>query len=227
MSGNILDARNLNKVVPSAEGELSILHDLNLDLASGDSLAIVGSSGSGKSTLLGLLAGLDQPSSGEVTLAGHALATLDEDQRARVRAEQVGFVFQSFQLLDNLDALENVMLPLELKGRADARELATQLLQRVGLGARMTHYPRQLSGGEQQRVAIARAFAAEPAVLFADEPTGNLDSHTGERISDLLFELNKERGTTLVLVTHDERLAHRCRRLIRLEGGRLVDSVEP
>lgn len=227
MNASILSARHLNKVVPSAEGELSILHDLNLDLASGDSLAIVGSSGSGKSTLLGLLAGLDQPSSGEVTLAGHALATLDEDQRARVRAEQVGFVFQSFQLLDNLDALENVMLPLELKGRADARELATQLLQRVGLGARMTHYPRQLSGGEQQRVAIARAFAAEPAVLFADEPTGNLDSHTGERISDLLFELNKERGTTLVLVTHDERLAHRCRRLIRLEGGRLVDSVEP
>ncbi|WP_454255392.1 ABC transporter ATP-binding protein [Pseudomonas sp. Marseille-Q8238] len=227
MNASILSARHLNKVVPSAEGELSILHDLNLDLASGDSLAIVGSSGSGKSTLLGLLAGLDQPSSGEVTLAGHALATLDEDQRARVRAEQVGFVFQSFQLLDNLDALENVMLPLELKGRSDARELASQLLQRVGLGARTTHYPRQLSGGEQQRVAIARAFAAEPAVLFADEPTGNLDSHTGERISDLLFELNKERGTTLVLVTHDERLAHRCRRLIRLEGGRLVDSVEP
>ncbi|WP_447591651.1 ABC transporter ATP-binding protein [Aquipseudomonas campi] len=227
MNASILSARHLNKVVPSAEGELSILHDLNLDLASGDSLAIVGSSGSGKSTLLGLLAGLDQPSSGEVTLAGHALATLDEDQRARVRAEQVGFVFQSFQLLDNLDALENVMLPLELKGRSDARELASQLLQRVGLGARTTHYPRQLSGGEQQRVAIARAFAAEPVVLFADEPTGNLDSHTGERISDLLFELNKERGTTLVLVTHDERLAHRCRRLIRLEGGRLVDSVEP
>ncbi|MGL4318050.1 MAG: ABC transporter ATP-binding protein, partial [Pseudomonas sp.] len=175
---------------------------------------------------LGLLAGLDLPSAGEVELAGHLLSSLDEDQRARVRAEQVGFVFQSFQLLDNLNALENVMLPLELKGRSEARELARELLQRVGLGQRLSHYPRQLSGGEQQRVAIARAFAAEPSVLFADEPTGNLDSHTGERISDLLFELNQERGATLVLVTHDERLAHRCRRLIRLEGGCLVDSVE-
>ncbi|MEK1906682.1 MAG: ATP-binding cassette domain-containing protein, partial [Pseudomonas sp.] len=193
MSASILSARHLSKVVSSAEGELTILHDLSFDLARGDSLAIVGSSGSGKSTLLGLLAGLDLPSAGEVELAGHALAQLDEDQRARVRAEQVGFVFQSFQLLDNLNALENVMLPLELKGRRDARELARELLQRVGLGQRLSHYPRQLSGGEQQRVAIARAFAAEPAVLFADEPTGNLDSHTGERISDLLFDLNKER----------------------------------
>ncbi|HSC84112.1 MAG TPA: ABC transporter ATP-binding protein [Pseudomonas sp.] len=227
MSASILSARHLSKVVSSAEGELSILQDLSFDLVRGDSLAIVGSSGSGKSTLLGLLAGLDLPSTGEVELAGHILSNLDEDQRARVRAEQVGFVFQSFQLLDNLNALENVMLPLELKGRGDARELARELLQRVGLGQRLSHYPRQLSGGEQQRVAIARAFAAEPSVLFADEPTGNLDSHTGERISDLLFELNQERGATLVLVTHDERLAHRCRRLIRLEGGSLVDSVEP
>ncbi|GAC1031154.1 ABC transporter ATP-binding protein [Pseudomonas sp. No.21] len=227
MSASILNARNLSKVVPSAEGELTILHDLDLDLAQGDSLAIVGSSGSGKSTLLGLLAGLDLPSSGDISLAGHALAHLDEDQRARVRAEHVGFVFQSFQLLDSLNALENVMLPLELEGRADARERARHLLDRVGLGQRLGHYPRQLSGGEQQRVAIARAFAAEPDVLFADEPTGNLDSHTGERISDLLFQLNQERGTTLVLVTHDERLAHRCRRLIRLESGRLVDQVEP
>jgi putative ABC transport system ATP-binding protein len=193
----------------------------------GDSLAIVGSSGSGKSTLLGLLAGLDLPSGGTVALAGHDLAALDEDQRARVRAEHVGFVFQSFQLLDSLDALENVMLPLELEGHADARQRARALLERVGLGQRLTHYPRQLSGGEQQRVAIARAFVAEPDVLFADEPTGNLDSHTGERISDLLFELNRERGATLVLVTHDERLAHRCQRLIRLEGGHLVDHVEP
>jgi putative ABC transport system ATP-binding protein len=174
-----------------------------------------------------LLAGLDLPSSGSVVLAGNDLAALDEDQRARVRAEHVGFVFQSFQLLDSLNALENVMLPLELEGHADARQRARALLERVGLGQRLTHYPRQLSGGEQQRVAIARAFAAEPAVLFADEPTGNLDSHTGERISDLLFELNKERGATLVLVTHDERLAHRCQRLIRLEGGHLVDQVEP
>jgi putative ABC transport system ATP-binding protein len=227
MSSSILTARNLSKVVPSTEGELTILHDLSLELVSGDSLAIVGSSGSGKSTLLGLLAGLDLPSSGSVLLAGNDLARLDEDQRARVRAEHVGFVFQSFQLLDSLNALENVMLPLELEGRADARQRARALLERVGLGQRLTHYPRQLSGGEQQRVAIARAFAAEPAVLFADEPTGNLDSHTGERISDLLFELNKERGATLVLVTHDERLAHRCQRLIRLEGGHLVDQVEP
>jgi putative ABC transport system ATP-binding protein len=226
MSSSILTARNLSKVVPSTEGELTILHDLSLELISGDSLAIVGSSGSGKSTLLGLLAGLDLPSSGSVVLAGNDLASLDEDQRARVRAEHVGFVFQSFQLLDSLNALENVMLPLELEGRTDARQRARTLLDRVGLGQRLTHYPRQLSGGEQQRVAIARAFAAEPAVLFADEPTGNLDSHTGERISDLLFELNKERGATLVLVTHDERLAHRCQRLIRLEGGHLVDHVE-
>jgi putative ABC transport system ATP-binding protein len=227
MSSSILTARNLSKVVASTEGELTILHDLSLTLDSGDSLAIVGSSGSGKSTLLGLLAGLDLPSQGSVQLAGHDLGQLDEDQRARVRAEHVGFVFQSFQLLDSLNALENVMLPLELEGQADARQRAHALLDRVGLGQRLTHYPRQLSGGEQQRVAIARAFAAEPAVLFADEPTGNLDSHTGERISDLLFELNKERGATLVLVTHDERLAHRCRRLIRLEGGHLVDHVEP
>jgi putative ABC transport system ATP-binding protein len=227
MSSSILTARNLSKVVASTEGELTILHDLSLTLDSGDSLAIVGSSGSGKSTLLGLLAGLDLPSQGSVQLAGHDLGQLDEDQRARVRAEHVGFVFQSFQLLDSLNALENVMLPLELEGKADARQRARALLDRVGLGQRLTHYPRQLSGGEQQRVAIARAFAAEPAVLFADEPTGNLDSHTGERISDLLFELNKERGATLVLVSHDERLAHRCRRLIRLEGGRLVDHVEP
>jgi putative ABC transport system ATP-binding protein len=227
MSASILSARHLSKVVPSTEGELAILHDLTFDLERGDSLAIVGSSGSGKSTLLGLLAGLDLPSAGAVELAGHPLQTLDEDSRARVRAEHVGFVFQSFQLLDNLNALENVMLPLELEGRGDARQRAASLLERVGLGQRFGHYPRQLSGGEQQRVAIARAFAAEPAILFADEPTGNLDSHTGERISDLLFELNQERGTTLVLVTHDERLAHRCRRLIRLEAGRLVDGVEP
>ncbi|MDR8015930.1 ABC transporter ATP-binding protein [Ectopseudomonas guguanensis] len=227
MTSSILAARNLSKVVSSAEGELTILHDLDLDLSKGDSLAIVGSSGSGKSTLLGLLAGLDLPSAGAVLLAGNNLSELDEDQRARLRAEHVGFVFQSFQLLDSLNALENVMLPLELEGHADARQRARALLERVGLGQRLTHYPRQLSGGEQQRVAIARAFAAEPDVLFADEPTGNLDSHTGERISDLLFQLNQERGTTLVLVTHDERLAHRCQRLIRLEAGHLIDRVEP
>ncbi|WP_313339256.1 ABC transporter ATP-binding protein [Stutzerimonas nitrititolerans] len=220
MSASILNARNLSKVVTSAEGELVILDDLSLSLDQGDSLAIVGTSGSGKSTLLGLLAGLDLPSSGEVRLAGHLLGALNEDERARVRAEHVGFVFQSFQLLDSLNALENVMLPLELHGRGDAQQRARDLLERVGLGARLHHYPRQLSGGEQQRVAVARAFAAEPDVLFADEPTGNLDSHTGANITELLFELNRERGTTLVLVTHDERLAQRCHNLLRLEGGR-------
>ncbi len=226
MSASILYARNLSKAVPSAEGELAILDDVSLSLDKGDSLAIVGTSGSGKSTLLGLLAGLDLPSSGEVHLAGHLLGALDEDQRARVRAEHVGFVFQSFQLLDSLNALENVMLPLELHGRREAQAKATELLDRVGLGARLHHYPRQLSGGEQQRVAVARAFAAEPAVLFADEPTGNLDSHTGATITELLFELNRERGTTLVLVTHDERLAQRCQHLLRLEGGRqLLDEL--
>ncbi|MBV7565247.1 MULTISPECIES: ABC transporter ATP-binding protein [unclassified Pseudomonas] len=225
MSSSILSAQNLNKVVSSAEGELTILHDLSLELEKGGSLAIVGSSGSGKSTLLGLLAGLDLPSSGRILLAGNDLGSLDEDARARVRAEHVGFVFQSFQLLDSLNALENVMLPLELEGRSDARQRATELLERVGLGARLSHTPRQLSGGEQQRVAIARAFAADPDVLFADEPTGNLDTHTGERISDLLFELNQERGATLVLVTHDERLAARCQRVIRLEAGHLVAAV--
>lgn len=227
MGASILTARNLSKAVPGAEGELTILHPLSLELAAGDSLAIVGASGSGKSTLLGLLAGLDLPSAGEVTLAGNALGSLDEDRRARVRAQHVGFVFQSFQLLDSLSALENVMLPMELEGRADARQQGRLLLERVGLGQRLSHWPRQLSGGEQQRVAIARAFAAEPSVLFADEPTGNLDSHTGERISDLLFELNRERGTTLVLVTHDERLARRCHRQIRLDAGRLVPPLEP
>lgn len=222
MSASILYARNLSKAVPSAEGELVILDQVSLALEKGESLAIVGTSGSGKSTLLGLLAGLDLPSSGEVTLAGQLLGSLDEDQRARLRAAHVGFVFQSFQLLDSLNALENVMLPLELHGRGDARSKAAGLLERVGLATRLHHYPRQLSGGEQQRVAVARAFAAEPDVLFADEPTGNLDSHTGATIIELLFELNRERGTTLVLVTHDERLAQRCQHLLRLEGGRVV-----
>ncbi|MBV2131260.1 ABC transporter ATP-binding protein [Pseudomonas sp. MAP12] len=226
MSASILNARNLSKVVDSAEGALTILDDLSLELKRGDSLAIVGRSGSGKSTLLGLLAGLDQPSSGEVQLAGHALSRLDEDQRARVRAEHVGFVFQSFQLIDSLTALENVMLPLELEGRADARQSARSLLERVGLGQRLSHYPRQLSGGEQQRVAIARAFVGQPDILFADEPTGNLDSQTGERISDLLFQLNHEHGTTLVLVTHDARLAARCQGQLRLEGGRRVETLD-
>lgn len=227
MSKSILSAQDLSKVVPVAEGELTLLHPLSLELTAGDTLAIVGSSGSGKSTLLGLLAGLDLPSQGRIVLDGLELTSLDEDQRAAVRAERVGFVFQSFQLIDSLSAWENVMLPLELAGRRDARAHAQQLLERVGLAQRLRHLPRQLSGGEQQRVALARAFACNPAILFADEPTGNLDSQTGERISDLLFELNREQGTTLVLVTHDERLAHRCHRQIRLEAGHLLASVEP
>ncbi|WP_288473752.1 ABC transporter ATP-binding protein [uncultured Pseudomonas sp.] len=222
MSEVILLARDLSKVVTGAEGALPILQALDLQLQAGESLVIVGSSGSGKSTLLGLLAGLDLPSGGEVHLAGQRLDTLDEDARARLRAERVGFVFQSFQLLDSLTALENVMLPLELEGVRQARDQAVALLERVGLGERLRHYPRQLSGGEQQRVALARAFAPRPSILFADEPTGNLDSRTGAHISDLLFELNRERGTTLVLVTHDERLAARCARQLRLEGGRQV-----
>lgn len=222
MTDSLLSAQNLSKVVNHAEGELCILDQVNLSVAAGASLAIVGSSGSGKSTLLGLLAGLDTPSQGSIHLAGHALTQLDEDQRAQVRAEHVGFVFQSFQLLDSLSALENVMLPLELDGKPNARHKATELLERVGLKDRLKHNPRQLSGGEQQRVAIARAFAAEPDILFADEPTGNLDKHTGALISDLLFNLNQERGTTLVLVTHDPQLAARCEQQLHLEGGRVI-----
>ncbi len=224
MSEYVLQARNLSKTVAVADQQLCILHELSLSLKPGDSLAIVGRSGSGKSTLLGLLAGLDLPSSGEVLIAGQSLAPLDEDQRAALRAREVGFVFQSFQLLDSLTALENVMLPLELKHRKDARQRARDLLQQVGLEQRTGHYPRQMSGGEQQRVAIARAFAAEPHILFADEPTGNLDNQTGERITDLLFELNRAHHTTLVLVTHDERLAQRCARQIRLEAGHLTEQ---
>jgi putative ABC transport system ATP-binding protein len=211
-------------VVPGTEGDLTILEDVSFTLDSGASLSIVGSSGSGKSTLLGLLAGLDVATSGEVELAGHSLGALSEDGRAEVRAQHVGFVFQSFQLLENLTALENVMLPLELHGQRDARQKATQLLERVGLDHRLKHYPRLLSGGEQQRVAIARAFAAEPKILFADEPTGNLDTRTGQHITDLLFALNSEQQTTLVLVTHDLGLAARCERSIQLEFGRMVDT---
>lgn len=224
MSEYVLHARNLSKTVSVADQPLCILHELSLSLKPGDSLAIVGRSGSGKSTLLGLLAGLDLPSSGEVILAGQNLNRLDEDQRAALRAREVGFVFQSFQLLDSLTALENVMLPLELKNRKGARQQALKLLREVGLEQRTRHYPQQMSGGEQQRVAIARAFAAEPHILFADEPTGNLDSQTGEHITDLLFELNRARHTTLVLVTHDDRLAQRCASQIRLEAGRLTEQ---
>ena len=222
MSDAVVIARHLSKVVTSSEAPLQILDDVSLSIERSSSLAIVGASGSGKSTLLSLLAGLDLPSSGQIILAGEDLTALNEDQRATLRGREVGFVFQSFQLLDSLTALENVMLPLELAGRSDARERAGELLQRVGLEARRQHYPQQLSGGEQQRVAIARAFASEPSILFADEPTGNLDAATGERISDLLFALNRERGTTLVLVTHDAQLADRCQHAVRMQAGRLL-----
>lgn len=225
MINSILRAQNLSKKVPSTEGQLTILDNVCLDLQQGDSLAIIGRSGSGKSTLLGLLAGLDLPSSGEVQLAGNNLNTLNEDQRAAVRAEHVGFVFQAFLLLDSLNTLENVMLPLELAGHANPQQRATELLVRVGLESRLKHPVNLLSGGEQQRVALARAFATQPDVLFADEPTGNLDSQTGASISDLLFEMNKELGTTLVLVTHDEKLAARCQHRLRLEAGRQVQPL--
>ncbi len=203
-------------------GDLTILSGVSFDIGAGESVAIVGVSGSGKSTLLGLLAGLDLPSSGRIHLVGECLNDLDEDGRARLRGAKVGFVFQSFQLLPSLTAQENVMLPLELAGAAGAERQAEELLERVGLQSRLCHYPKQLSGGEQQRVAIARAFAMSPAVLFADEPTGNLDAATGQKVNELLFDLNAEQGTTLILVTHDEKLAGRCNRRIRLDGGRVA-----
>lgn len=203
-------------------GTLTILEDISFSVAAGERIAIVGVSGSGKSTLIGLLAGLDLPSAGRITLAGEDLATLDEDGRALLRGRTVGFVFQTFQLLPGLTALENVMLPLELTGVSKAEPQAAELLRRVDLASRAHHYPRQLSGGEQQRVAIARAFAASPAVLFADEPTGNLDAHTGDKIAGLIFEFNQASGTTLVLVTHDERMAARCGRRLHLDAGRLT-----
>jgi len=207
------------KTVRDATGNLAILRDVHFSLRAGETAAIVGASGSGKSTLLSLIAGLDTPSGGTVRIDGVDLFALDEDQRAALRAQKIGFVFQSFQLLGNLTALENVMLPLELAGRRDARAQATQMLQRVGLGERLTHYPKVLSGGEQQRVALARAFVVRPAVLLADEPTGSLDFATGERVMALMFELNRELGTTLVLVTHDRDIARRCERRILVEAG--------
>ncbi len=215
----------LSKSVEHESTQLSILQDISFEIKNGESVAIVGSSGSGKSTLLGLLAGLDAPSSGHVTIDGQALFNLNEDGRAALRGRCMGFVFQSFQLLPMLTALENVMLPIELSGGQDARNRAQHILERVGLGQRCAHYPRQLSGGEQQRVAIARAFVTEPALLLADEPTGNLDSATGATIIELLFTLNRERGTTLVLVTHDGALAQRCARTLHLAAGRLVANT--
>lgn len=219
-----LHVSGLGKRVPLPAGELTILADVSFDIARGDTVAVVGASGSGKSTLLALMAGLDIPSSGSVMLDGAPMSTLDEDGRARVRGEKVGFVFQSFQLLPSLTALENVMLPLELRGDADVESPARAILDTVGLGKRLDHYPRQLSGGEQQRVALARAFVTQPSLLFADEPTGNLDTVTGQAIIELLFALNADAGTTLVLVTHDEHLAARCGRALRLDGGRLVPA---
>jgi putative ABC transport system ATP-binding protein len=218
----VLEARDLSKQVSSPEGPLTIVRNVSLAVSRAESIAIVGASGAGKSTLLALLAGLDVPSSGEVVLAGENLRLLDEDGRARLRAQRVGFVFQSFHLMPSLTALENVMLPLELAGRPEARLAASDMLARVGLAARQRHYPRQLSGGEQQRVALARASVGRPTVLFADEPTGNLDSATGERIAQLLFELNRGSDTTLVLVTHDRALAARCARVLSMDAGALL-----
>ncbi len=223
--GTVVSAHALAQRVTTADGELTLLTDIELAVAPGGTLAITGASGSGKSTLLGLLAGLDQPSAGEIVLLGEVLTGLDEDARARLRAGRVGFVFQSFQLLPALSALENILLPLELAGRRDARARAGDWLARVGLAARANHTPRQLSGGEQQRVAIARAFATEPQIVFADEPTGNLDADTGARIIDLLFELNTHAGTTLALVTHDEAQAARCAQRLHLVAGRMAERV--
>ena len=221
MSEPIIAVKRITKQVQDSTGTLTILHEIDFSLPARQSVAIVGASGSGKSTLLSIIAGLDTPTTGSVKLAGAELFALDEDQRASVRAEKVGFVFQNFQLLGNLTALENVMLPLELQGRSDARALATDMLKRVGLGERLRHYPKVLSGGEQQRVALARAFVVKPAVLLADEPTGSLDFATGERVMALMFDLNREAGTTLVLVTHDRAIAARCDRQLRIEAGRV------
>jgi putative ABC transport system ATP-binding protein len=218
----VLKAESVTKKVSSPEGTLTILAEVDLEIAAGETVAIVGASGAGKSTLLALLAGLDEPSAGRVWLNGAELTALDEDGRAAVRARHVGFVFQSFHLVPSLTAIENVMLPLELAGLPNARSTAAEVLAQVNLSPRREHYPRQLSGGEQQRVAIARAFVTRPALLFADEPTGNLDSVTGERIIELLFDLNKATHTTLVVVTHDEAIARRCARIIKIEAGRLV-----
>jgi putative ABC transport system ATP-binding protein len=221
IADSVLKAEKVTKQVSSPEGTLTIVNEVDLQIAGAESVAIVGASGAGKSTLLALLAGLDEPSSGRIWLNGQELTALDEDGRAAVRANHVGFVFQSFHLLPSLTAIENVMLPLELAGKANAREAAARVLEQVNLSHRREHYPRQLSGGEQQRVALARAFVTAPAVLFADEPTGNLDAATGERIIDLLFELNRGSQTTLVVVTHDQAIARRCGRTITIEAGRL------
>jgi putative ABC transport system ATP-binding protein len=225
MSDSIIAVSQVCKSVSDSTGTLQILHNIDFSLQAREAVAIVGASGSGKSTLLSIVAGLDTPTSGTVHIAGQDLFALDEDGRAALRARQIGFVFQSFQLLGNLTALENVMLPLELSGRKDARKLAAAMLERVGLSQRLQAYPKVLSGGEQQRVALARAFVVQPAVLLADEPTGSLDFATGETIMALMFELNRELGTTLVLVTHDRAIAQRCLRCLTIEAGRLASDV--
>ncbi len=222
LKNSIISTENLGKSVITSEGRLHILASVDLIIKSGESIAIIGESGSGKSTLISLLAGLDTPTSGSIFLNGQSITTMNEDGRASIRNALIGFVFQSFQLLPGLTALENVMLPLELSGNVNAKNLAVALLDRVGLSHRLSHTPKQLSGGEQQRVALARAFVTKPAILFADEPTGNLDSKTGAHIIELLFELNQENQTTLILVTHDQSLANRCQRTIKLSAGRLV-----
>jgi putative ABC transport system ATP-binding protein len=224
MSEPIIAVQRVTKQVADTSGTLTILHEIDFELRARESVAIVGASGSGKSTLLSIIAGLDVPTSGTVKLLGQDLFAIDEDARAALRSRSVGFVFQSFQLLGNLNALENVMLPLELMGRSDARAAAGEMLRRVGLGERLGHYPKVLSGGEQQRVALARAFVVHPALLLADEPTGSLDFATGEKIMELMFEMNRELGTTLVLVTHDRAIAARCDRQLRIEAGRIVSA---
>ena len=221
---SILSARGIGKTVKSGDSDLAILREIDLSVTAGEAVAIVGASGSGKSTLLAILAGLDTPTEGTVALDGHDLFALDEDARAELRGRAVGFVFQSFQLLPSLTALENVMLPLELAGRADAEAVSRGILRQVGLGERLSHYPKHLSGGEQQRVALARAFSVRPKLLFADEPTGSLDADSGTGVIDLVFDLNRSFGTTLVMVTHDESLAHRCGRIVRLAAGRIVQG---
>ncbi len=222
IDNHVLSARGIGKTVKSGDSDLVILREIDLAVTPGEAVAVVGASGSGKSTLLAILAGLDTPSAGEVQIEGKDLFALDEDQRAALRGRSVGFVFQSFQLLPSLTSLENVMLPLELSGTQNEAAIAKEMLARVGLAQRLNHYPKHLSGGEQQRVALARAFVVRPKLLFADEPTGSLDAESGAAVIRLLFEMNREYGTTLVLVTHDEQLAARCKRLVRLSAGRIV-----
>lgn len=228
MSRSILEAKALTRTYSTASGPLTVLQEVSFSIPAGTTAAIVGPSGSGKTTLLGLCAGLDQPSTGEIILDGHSMHSMSEDARAKLRNEKVGFVFQNFQLMPTLTALENVLLPLELRGGKFDRKAGAELLHRVGLGGRLDHYPVQLSGGEQQRVALARAFIGKPAILFADEPTGNLDEESGTAIEDMLFALNRESGTTLVMVTHDLELASKAGRILKMKGGRLIsDSSQP